>query len=268
MKTSFHFLCLLLILLANAITGMKTAQASYGIMPMEAQVQIPQNNISVTNDIEVYNGSDAPLYIKGSIISWKLTPQGDYEYSSDVNEPQSCASWIRLNPEQFVVPAQKSVRVRYTVTPPAAFTQEHRAMIFFESRPIPQKEGNISLNVVMRMGCKVFVQPAQAGIKRARISDMKFENTEKPQLQVDVENLGPLTCRAGGKVQIFNAKGELVNSAQLQPQTVQVLPGFTRLLTTTLPEPLPVGEYHLKAIVDYGGKQLLGGELTTKVLAP
>ena len=262
MKACFYS-CILF--LFGAIVA-PAARASFAIMPMEVQQKMTQANYRLTDDIEVHNSSDAPIHISGSITDWTLTPDGNYEYWEAGSKPRSCATWIQLSPSEFVLPPKKSMRVRYTITAPVGFTDETRAMIFFQSRPLPTKGSNgMSLMVSTRMGCKVFVSPAVALSGTARISDMEMISGPKQRAKVSVRNDGAATFRAKGTLQVLNENGRIIGQGELKPSQAQVLPGATRDLWFEITPRLEAGNYLLKTVIDSGVKQLTGGELRCKV---
>jgi P pilus assembly chaperone PapD len=139
-------------------------------------------------------------------------------------------------------------------------------MIFFESRPIPVKGKNgIGLQVATRMGCKVFIAPSQTLSQIGVLADMELQNALQPRVRISVKNSGDTTFRAGGTLQIIDEAGTIVAQGALK--SAQVVPQAERNLWFSLPAPLPAGRYNIKTVVDYGVKQLLGGELKTKVIA-
>ncbi|PQV62909.1 P pilus assembly protein, chaperone PapD [Abditibacterium utsteinense] len=264
MNSSLRSLLTLAFTLCAGAFGISAAHASFAIMPMETQLKMPQDGNSITDEIEVFNGGDTPLHISSSVVDWKLTPDGDYQYAEAGTEKSSCAKWIQLSPPEFNVAPKKSVRVRYSITPTETLTDERRAMIFFASRPIPVKgENRMGLSVATRMGCKVFVSPAQPLTKNGVLSDMELQNAPRQRVRVSVKNPGAATFRAGGTVQISDEAGTIVAQGVLN--SAQVVPQAERNLWFNLSAPLPAGNYIIKAVVDYGAKQNIGGELKTKV---
>ena len=261
---SLHFLALGVFAIG---LGAPSAHASFAIMPMEKQLQMPQDDNRITDEIEVFNGGDAPLHISSSVVDWKLTPDGDYQYAPAGTEKSSCAEWIQLNPPEFNVAPKKSVRVRYSIAPTETLTDERRAMIFFESRPVPVKGQKVmGLLVATRMGCKIFVWPHAPLAKSAAFSDIELQNGPRPRVRVSVQNGGAATFRAGGTLQVVDEAGTVVAQGALT--SAQVVPDAQRNLWFDLPNALRAGNYVVKAVIDYGVKSLIGGQLKTKVVAP
>jgi P pilus assembly chaperone PapD len=127
MKYLFRSLSTLGFVLSAVAAIAPAADANFAIMPMETRLQMPQGEGRVIDEIEVLNGGNVPLHISSSVVDWKLTPDGDYQYAEAGTEKSSCAKWIQLNPPEFNVAPGKSVRVRYSITPPQTLTDERRA---------------------------------------------------------------------------------------------------------------------------------------------
>ena len=237
---------------------------SISIMPMEANLQATPEGSRLSNDIEVYNGSDEALHVTGSLMDWTMNQAGHKQFLEPNTTPHSCASWIRMNPEQFILAPKQSVRVRYSVTPPTDLKEDHWAMIFFTTRQIPKANAGIGLNVNTRIGCKVFVGPTLAPSPVAKIADMNLFSLAS-QVQITIENPGVKNIRLKGKVEVRGADGQLAAIAAITPLNALVLTGTKREVQAQLDKPLPPGTYTVKAVIDYGAKQLLGGELKAVV---
>lgn len=48
-------------------------------------------------------------------------------------------------------------------------------MIFFQTRPLPAKGGNLAISISTRVGCKMFVVPNQAVLPQGKIADMDVQ---------------------------------------------------------------------------------------------
>lgn len=284
-------LTLVCLLLVPAI-----GHCSISIMPMEAKLQVARPGARLTNDIEVYNSSDAPIHVSTAVLDWTMTVSGQKQFHEAGTQPLSCAKWIQVNPVEFSLPPKQSMRVRYSVTPPADMAQEHQAMIFFTARAVP-KEGDsrFALNVQTRMGCKVLVTPALKAPLQGKITGMmlqtlaasgslpaaesvrpvSFESSDALSIQpfiskvkVTFVNPNPVSVRLNGRVEAHGADGELVAKGEILPAKALVLAGATRELWAQFAKPLPSGTYQIKAAIDYGGKELVGGTLKATVNLP
>jgi P pilus assembly chaperone PapD len=261
--------CLLSVLIGALPTA---GHASFGIMPMEVSLQAPRAGSRVTSDLEAYNGGDQTLHISASVMDWTLSRDGQYQFFEAGTQPESCASWIQFNPVEFNLAPKQSLRVRYSIATPLDLSSEHRAMMFFQSRPLPTKgTNNIELMVSTRVACKVFIAPTEPMSRQGKIADMEMTSQSGGKVKVAFENTGTSTFRVQGKVEARGADGKLVATSDLGPAKAQVLPGTQRDLWAQWDNPLPPGDYRIKAILDYGGKTLVSGELkvhTPPLIAP
>lgn len=250
---------------AFALTAAHTpAHASFGVMPRE--VQLPaEKGARVSDEVEVYNGSEETLRVSASAIDWKMGEVGDVQFSEAGTTPRSCAKWVQFNPTDFSLEPKKSVRVRISATVPDDFTEECWAMIFFTSRPMPVKGDQFQLNISMRVGCKLFITPSAAPAATGRIVDMNLLTKSGPQVEVAFENTSARQLRVQGKVELRDEAGSVVATGELQPQRAQILSRTKRQILAALDKPLAPGTYRVKAVLDYGAKALSAGEMKVKI---
>jgi len=254
------FIALFMLFQANS------AHAQFGIAPMEKILGAPVGG-QVTNSISVTNTQDAPLHITSSIMDWSLTRNGQYEYGEAGTMPDSCATWIQLNPSSFVLAPKQTIEVRYSVTTPANFDREKRAMIFFKSRSIPTKTTTgLSVNISMRVSCKLLIAPntTTPAESQAKIADMDAASNDG-KVKVSITNTGIKSIRVKGSIEARDSDGNLVATGKLLPAIVSVLPELTRDMWAEWDKPLAAGSYTFSAALDYGAKAMLGGQLKAQV---
>ena len=304
---------------------------SVSVMPMEAKLTMPADGGRLADDIEIFNSGSTPTHVTASVMDWTMTEAGDPQFSEPGTQPRSCAAWIQLNPMSFSVPPGKSVRVRYSIAP-RAIAEEHWAMVFFQTRPVPVKASGLGINISTRVGCKIFITPAKPLLHQGKITDMDLQRIPEleiraaaqriarakakadraklaamaPSLQdtgeasivktdllltaeglpepvaqpepaaqpgattkvkVVFENTSPMNIRLGGTVEARGEDGQVVASGKL-PARTQILSGARRELWAQLDKPLPPGAYLIKAIIDYGAKELMSGELKARITLP
>lgn len=278
--------CVLLVL--SLLLAPAVAHCSISIMPMESQLKVSRAGARLTNDIEVYNTGSAPMHVTTSIADWSMTLTGQKQFHEAGTQPLSCAKWIQMNPGEFSLQPGKSMRVRYSVAPPADMVQEHHAMLFFTSRAVPKEGDNrFALSVQTRMGCKVLVTPALKAPLQGKITSMALQTLALPEalpvaegarpasldsplskVKITFANPNPVSVRLNGTVEARSENGQLVARGEITPAKALVLVGGTRELWAQFDKPLPPGTYQIKAALDYGGKDLVGGTLKATVKLP
>lgn len=243
------------------------SRADFTVGPMEVQLKAPRPGARITSEFELYNTGDQEVHITGSTADWNKTKTGDVEIADAGTQPNSCATWITLNPAEFNLAPKQTVKVRFSIATPPDLAAERHALVFFQSRPVPVKgDHNIQLSISTRFGCKVFVVPAQPLASQGKLAAMEMSPASK--LQVTFENTGPVNVRLNGTVEARDADGKVVAKGVLQPANTQILPGGTEILSPRWDKPLSPGVYKLRTVVDYGGKRLLGGEIEATVAPP
>lgn len=256
---------------------------SISIMPMEVQLPVTHPGARLTNDIEVYNSGDAAIHVTSSVMDWSMTLSGHKQFHEPGTQPLSCALWIQLNPVEFSLAPGKSMRVRYSIATPVDMTQEHWAMIFFTSRTVPKESDNrFALSIQTRIGCSILVTPASEAPLQGKITAMTLQTLAAPEtqpaapagspllpkVQVTFVNPNPVSVRLTGTVEARSTDGQLIATGKITPAKALVLTGATRELSAQFDKPLPPGAYQIKAVIDYGGKELIGGTLNATVEPP
>jgi hypothetical protein len=254
----------LFLMLISLLSSPAFGEIAFGVEPMEVQLTAPSQGSRVTDSIDVYNGGDVTLHISAYTADWSITESGEFQFSEPGSQPRSCANWIRLNPVAFVLEPKKIVRVRYTINTPSDLSGEYWAMIFFQSRPLAVKGSKLGTNISARVGTKVFLVSSQNLPKKGKITDMVMQPGNQEKFKVSFENSGMRHIRLKGKFEVRGEDGELLAKGELQPSNAQVLAGQRRELWVKLDKPILTSTYRLRAIVDYGNKELIAGDLTVK----
>ncbi len=238
-------------------------------MPMQSFLPMPGTDGRVQGEIQVYNNSTIALHINTSLADWQVAPDGKHvflEAGTPELKAASCASWVSVVPAEFSIAPKTTVRVRYAVHPPQGelLEGERRAMIFFQSRPVPVPGApKMALQVSMRIGHKLFVSAPGARVPLAKITDMNWQDAPRARLGVRVKNEGAATFRATGTLQVEDENGKVVSRGDLTP--AQIFPGSERQMWFLPSTPLAPGKYKFKTLVNSGAKKLLGGEFSALI---
>jgi len=106
-------------------------------------------------------------------------------------------------------------------------------------------------------------------IKSCRITDMQITpaSEEKPSnIAVEFENTGNSILKCKGRVEIRDEDGQTIRELLLHKKgKFTSLPYGKRMVKTDVLKKLPSGNYVALAIIDYGGKDLVAGELEFEV---
>ena len=203
---------------------------------------------------------DASMHLTVYVQDVVFLPDGTHEFPPPASTEWSCANWVEVVPKELEIPAKSSKDVRVSVTVPEGVTGGHYAMIFFETGPSYTEQG---IGVNFRVGA--LVEAVVPGTERydAKLKAIAFKPPSGAV--VDLFNDGNLLIRPAGLVKVFDPLGKKVRQVQLNPNNLGILPKTLRTFSVQLEEPLPKGNYQLKAEVDYGARTLIVGERSFEV---
>jgi P pilus assembly chaperone PapD len=141
----------------------------------------------------------------------------------------------------------------------APLTQECWDIIFVEE--VPQRaavKGN-SLQYIFRTGVKVYVAPS--GLPRdGQVEDMAVQDSAtKRQISIRFHNTGGMHLLSKGRLEFRRLDNTLAMQAPIAE--FPTLPGAVRKLTVDVPAGLAPGDYVVLALIDFGGADLVAGQI-------
>jgi P pilus assembly chaperone PapD len=132
-------------------------------------------------------------------------------------------------------------------------------IVFVEE--VPQRasvKGN-SLHYVFRTGVKVYVVPP--GLSRdAAVEDMAVvDSSSKKQVAIRFHNTGGTHLLSKGRLEFRRLDNTL--AMQVPIAEFPTLPGATRRVLMDIPPDLTAGDYVILAMIDFGGSELVAGQI-------
>ena len=209
--------------------------------------------------------SQIPINIKAYVEDVINAPDGEIDFLPPGTTPWSCAEWIKLKPDGFsLAPGQEQV-VKLQVKVPPKARGGYYGITFFELLIPSTKAGDIQASTALRIGAVVLIDIAGTTEHKAKLTLLKGVNLEKEGVTVSevscmIKNLGNLLIRPKGTIQILDIHQEEQEILELNPEKGGILPGMSRTFTVTCKETLGEGQYVIRALIDYGGEELLGGQ--------
>ncbi|MEA3560960.1 MAG: hypothetical protein U9R31_04225 [Candidatus Omnitrophota bacterium] len=209
--------------------------------------------------------SQVPINVKAYVEDVINAPDGEIDFLPPGTTPWSCAEWIKLKPDGFTLaPGQEQV-VKLQVKVPPKARGGYYGITFFEVLIPSTKSGGIQTSTALRIGAVVLIDIAGTTEYKAKLTQLRGVNLEKEgvvtsKVSCMIKNLGNLLIRPKGTIQILNVHQEEQEILELNPEKGGILPGMSRTFTVTCKETLGEGQYVIRALIDYGGKELLGGQ--------
>ena len=266
-----------------AITGLVAApvQAQLLVDPLEVTLTTAGAQ-RVTGSFTLSNTSDVPVQATITRQDWDRAENGDNRFLPAGSTGTSCGSLLTASPVSIRVEPRSSRIVRLAVEGAAALRQECWDIFFVEE--VPQRAGlrGNSLQYIFRTGVKVYVVPP--GLKRdGGVEDMAVEvvrvAAEKPasstpmlisatpktkrQISVLFRNTGGEHLIAKGHLEFRRLDNSV--AAKVAIPEFPTLPGASRKVMIDVPTDLSGGDYLVLALIDFGGAELVAGQIDLQV---
>jgi len=245
-----------------------------GQSPISLNVWPPRVDLNVvpgenrTGVITVENKGGNPVRVLGYITDLGMDQQGNLTFPEGGTLSFSCESWMLVNPEDFTLSQGSNQRVRYTFKVPDDASGTYLASIFFQTKPQDITKGSGS-KLAVRVGTIFVITVTGTGTKIGELTSLTMNNTGKEnmaQIELGFKNKGNLLLRPKGTVEIKNESGWTVEKLAVNDDNQAVLPYSERVMRIPIANIKP-GSYDLNATIDYGGAEILSGELKVNLVA-
>jgi hypothetical protein len=212
------------------------------------------------------------------VEDWERDAHGTNRFLPLGTHPRSCGGTIEVFPQSLALDVGESATLRIAV---ADSTPACWGVVFLEHRTTQASVGR-QLSYQVRTGVKVYVESATAVrdglIESLTVSEVSAEDSARaastagpmadalvrgqPAVQLAFRNVGDVQLLTGGHLEVRREDNSVAHRAAVD--AFPVLPGAQRLLTMSLP-PLPRGRYIVLALLDFGGSELVAGQLEYEV---
>lgn len=254
------------------------ASAQLLVDPLEVTM-VTAGSGRVSASFSLSNTSDKPVQATVTRQDWDRAENGDNRFLPAGTSGTSCGAMLSVSPLSIRVEPHASRIVRLALQNAAAVRKECWDIFFVEE--IPQRaavRGN-SLQYIFRTGVKVYVAPP--GLKRdGAVEDMAVEDVAvtaaasstppvkpaaavsaatKKQISIRFHNTGGMHLLAKGRLEFRRLDNSL--ATQVPITEFPTLPGSTRKVMVDVPSGLAPGEYVVLALIDFGGAELVAGQI-------
>jgi P pilus assembly chaperone PapD len=228
------------------------------IDPLELTIPTGGSNRTVSS-ISVINTSNRPVEATISRSGWDRREDGANRFFA--GGENSCGQILSFSPLSVRVEPQSSRIVRLTVESNAPVTRECSDIIFIEEIPRHSATKVNSLEFIFRTGVKVYVDPPglrpDGVVEKMVVVDSPA--VTKRQIALWFHNTGNVHLVAKGRM-VFR---RLDNSSELEIpiEEFPTLPSAVRKVVLEVPVGIPVGDYLVLALIDFGGADLVAGQI-------
>jgi len=249
-------------------------QAGFSVAPLRFEFELEKGHTG-TASIRISNNGEKPVSVKVYQNDFMVDPINQDIILPPGENKRGCAQWISISPSNLDLGPKEKKNVRLTLTVPEDARGTYWAFIFVEqsSKPTPvmkSKEGyDIKIHVKPRWGVRIHENVPGTEDKKGRITDINvMPQTVESRMKVSVEfeNTGNTLLRCNGRVEIRDAEGNDIETVQIGSNgRFSTYPDCKRLVSGILSKKLSPGDYIALAIVDYGGEELVAGEMEFEV---
>ena len=256
----------------------QSASAQLLVDPLEVTILAAGTN-RVAASFSLANTSDKVVQATITRSDWDRVENGDNRFVAAGSTGTSCGAMLGVSPLSVRVEPHDSRIVRLSLQPGAELTKECWDIFFVEEVPQRSSTKGNSLQYIFRTGVKVYVAPP--GLSRdGAIENMAVEDvpvpraassttpvktvssvppTTKRQISVRFHNTGGMHLLGKGRLEFRRLDNSL--AAEVPIPEFPTLPGATRKVMIDLPSNLAAGDYVVLALIDFGGAELVAGQI-------
>lgn len=221
-------------------------------------------------ELLVYGSDSQDLRIRVSLRDWVLDQEGRAAQPEEESFWRSAAPWVKIEPEDMIVPAGESRIVKVSGVVPSQLTAgDYWTGYYIEFRPlsVPQTTGVV---VVPAIWGSITLSVAGEVEKRGKIVGLEVGWSEGKDWKgvsgkIIFVNESAAILKPVGKVEIRSLAGETI--VEFSVPSVKVLPDAKREIPFEGELNLEAGRYLALAIIDYGGERLVAAQALLNVAA-
>jgi hypothetical protein len=205
--------------------------------------------------------SEGTVRVRAEALDFFIDSTGSPQFSRSLasETEYTCRHWLVLNPMEIELPKGAQVPVRYTIrVPSGAAERSYYCAAGFTTLPTVGDLKATGLKSAVRIVTVFYVvvgHPAADGaLRRLALRYFHDSGTSGWRAVVSIENRGLMYFRPAGQLDVLDASGQVLESADLTP--LPVLPRRTQDFLLPLKLAGGPGQYMLRARVDLGGAEI------------
>jgi hypothetical protein len=272
----YYHLNITLLLLFLILFSSLPALAGYTIVPMQFALNGKPGE-TVTRTMKAENLGEDEISLKISTKDFIKGLNGEERQVEPGTIERGCAGWIRISPQKLVLAPLETKTINFSMTIPMDGKGSYWGNILVSqiskptlSRTIKKGDTSFQIFALQDMLIRVLENVPGTEQKKGVIADILVKEQKTVgmvTIEVVFKNQGNSLLKCTGWVQILDENGETVRNIPLEygHSPFTVYPDGRRTVYGSMKEKLSSGAYMLLAIVDYGGEDLVAGEMEFEI---
>jgi P pilus assembly chaperone PapD len=266
-----------LALCATGLAISHRASAQLLVDPLEVTLITADAN-RVAGSFVVSNTTDAAVQATITRQDWDRVENGDNRFMPTGTSGKSCGAMLTASPMSLRIEPHTSHTIRVGAQNAAALTKECWDIFFVEEVPRHSTVKGNSLQYIFRTGVKVYVAPPNL-TRDGAVENMSVEDVPvgpaasstpsklavnaptamKRQIAISFHNTGGMHLLGKGRLEFRRLDNSL--AMEVPVPEFPTLPGASRKLMIDVPSGLAPGDYVVLALIDFGGAELVAGQI-------
>lgn len=248
---------LVLGLCAGATLVPESASAQLVVDPLQVTIVSPRAGRTTTS-VSLTNTSDKPVQANINRGDWDRGENGDNRFFPSGSTPNSCGAMLSVSPPSVRLEPHSSRIIRLSVAADSTLSHECWDMVFVEEVPQHTAVKRNSLEFSFRTGVKIYLLPH--GLREsAAVENMAVVDSPKRAISIQFHNTGAMHLMAKGRLEFRRLDNGLLREVPISE--FPTLPGAIRRVMVEVPDDLPAGDYIALATFDFGGAELVAGQI-------
>jgi P pilus assembly chaperone PapD len=231
----------------------------------------------VSGSFSLTNTTDAA--VQATIIrqDWDRVENGDNRFLPAGSTGTSCGAMLSASPVSIRLDPHSSRIIRLGVQTTSAPTKECWDIFFVEEVAQHASVKGNSLQYIFRTGVKVYVSPPglarDGAVENMAVEDVPVKpaaasatlatatapQRTKRQIAITFHNTGGMHVLAKGRLEFRRLDNSV--ATQVPIEEFPTLPGATRKVMVDAPSGLAAGDYVVLALIDFGGAEIVAGQI-------
>ena len=209
------------------------------------------------------------IHVKVYVNDLVYAPDGSNDFLPEGTTPWAAADWLKIGPTEFDLKPSDQMKVRYVVDVPEDATGGRYGVVFFEMSAPPDELTATGAAINIRLGSIFLVTVKGTESYDAELQGLKVSKPDEDgafDISCMVRNSSNVLIRPRGPVKIIDSSQNEVAELLLNPQDGGIFPRTNREFVVKYEKKkLVPGEYFVQVVLDYGGEDYLGGQISFNV---